>query len=94
MSKAEARRRCAAYQEDGIPAGRWRLPTFAEVEFIATLSSLNRIPILFSDATTTNGDHYWIANGNSDTAGAALVDNVGNDKGVTLVSNRTSDSYL
>ena len=94
MSKAEARRRCAAYQEDGIPAGRWRLPTFAEVEFIATLSSLNRIPILFSDATTTNGDHYWIANGNSDTAGAALVDNVGNDKGVTLVSNRTSDSYV
>ena len=83
MSKTDARRRCAAYQEDGIPAGRWRLPTFAEVEFIATLSSLGRIPILFSDDTTTDGDYYWIANGNSDDTGAALVDNVGSDKGVT-----------
>lgn len=87
MSKTDARRRCAAYQEDGIPAGRWRLPTFAEVEFIATLSSLGRIPILFSDATTTDGDYYWIANGNSDDRGAALVDNVGDDKGVTLSLN-------
>ena len=94
MSKENARRRCAAYQEDGIPAGRWRLPTFAEVEFIATLSSLGRIPILFSDATTTNGDYYWIANGNSDTTGAALVDNVGSDKGVTEAPNRTNNSYV
>lgn len=29
--------RCAAYQEDGYPAGRWRLPTEAEVLFVYTL---------------------------------------------------------
>ncbi len=88
ISRQQAQRRCASYQEDGIPAGRWRLPTFAEVEFIATLSSLNRIPILFSDLDTPNGDYYWTA------SGAALVDNVGSDKGVTEYNNRSSDSYV
>jgi hypothetical protein len=29
--------RCASYQEDGYPAGRWRLPTFAELQFIVKL---------------------------------------------------------
>ena len=29
--------RCASYQEDGYPAGRWRLPTTAEVLFVITL---------------------------------------------------------
>lgn len=88
ISRQQAQRRCASYQEDGIPAGRWRLPTFAEVEFIATLSSLNRIPILFSDLDTPNGDYYWTA------SGAALVDNVGSDKGVTEYNNHSSDSYV
>lgn len=53
-----AERRCAAYQEDGWPAGRWRLPTFAEVEFIYNLSERNRIPILFNENTP-----YWCAHG-------------------------------
>lgn len=53
-----AERRCAAYQEDGWPAGRWRLPTFAEVEFIYNLSERNRIPILFNEDTP-----YWCAQG-------------------------------
>ncbi len=90
LEKQDARRRCASYQEDGIPAGRWRLPTFAEVRFIATLSSLGRIPILFSDEETTNGDYYWVSDGN-DTTGAALVDNVGSDRNVTFVSNHSYD---
>ena len=42
------RRRCAAYQEAGYPAGRWRLPTQAEIEFITKLSSEGRIPLLFT----------------------------------------------
>ena len=98
MSKENAQRRCASYQEDGIPAGRWRLPTFAEVEFIATLSSLGRIPFLFSDESTTNGDYYWVANGSSSTTGAALVDNVGQtagvDKGVWLYENYSNNSFI
>lgn len=39
--------RCAAYQEDGYPAGRWRLPTVAEIEYINTLSQNHFIPSLF-----------------------------------------------
>lgn len=53
-----AARRCAAYQEDGYPAGRWRVPTRAEVEFMITLSKDNIIPMLFS-----NGSAYWCASG-------------------------------
>lgn len=52
-----ARRRCASYQEDGYPAGRWRVPTRAELEFIATLSAKKRIPTLFN----TNETGYWTA---------------------------------
>ena len=69
ISQANANRRCASYQEDGIPAGRWRLPTLAEVQFISTLSALGRIPYLFGanedqGSTAFNSNYYyWTANG-------------------------------
>ena len=50
--------RAASYQEDGYPAGRWRVPTMAEVAFIIKLSSDGKIPELFSE-----GSAYWCANG-------------------------------
>ena len=55
-----AQKRCAAYQENGYPAGRWRLPTAAEIQFIITLSEFNpkRIPALFSPDTHA---YYWSA---------------------------------
>ena len=58
------RRRCAVYQEAGRPAGRWRLPTKSEIEYIATLSADGKIPILFgnSEAPSDYGN-YWSANG-------------------------------
>lgn len=67
-SRENAQLRCAGYQEDGIPAGRWRLPTLAEVKFISSLSALKRIPYLFANEdedssgfnTTT---YYWTASG-------------------------------
>lgn len=46
-----ARRRCATYQEDGIPAGRWRIPTRAEINFMISLTEYAVIPVLFSDNT-------------------------------------------
>ena len=52
-----ARKRCASYQEDGYPAGRWRIPTYAEVEYIVKLSAEAKIPKLFND-----GGSYWAAN--------------------------------
>ena len=58
ITKAEAIRRCAAYQEDGFPAGRWRVPTLGEMKFIATLSYDGVIPQLF-----TSGSRYWTSAG-------------------------------
>lgn len=62
LNKYEARRRCAAYQEAGRPAGRWRLPTRAEVVYIANMSSDGKIPVLFGNAQSTNA-YYWISTG-------------------------------
>lgn len=58
VNKIGARRRCASYQENGRPAGRWRIPTTGEVEYIVKLSSAGKIPLLF-----TNGSAYWTASG-------------------------------
>lgn len=52
-----AKKRCASYQEDGYPAGRWRIPTYSEVEYIVKLSAEQKIPKLFND-----GGNYWAAN--------------------------------
>lgn len=62
LAKFEARRRCASYQEAGRPAGRWRLPTKAEVEYIATLAQDRIIPTLFGPASTSMA-YYWTATG-------------------------------
>lgn len=60
--KENATARCASYQEDGFPAGRWRVPTTAEVRYIIDLSAQGKIPRLFgsSDGSSTP---YWSANG-------------------------------
>ncbi len=63
-----AERRCASYQEDGYPAGRWRVPTRAEIEFIATLSGKQRIPKLFRE----NSTGYWSA-----STGVTISENTG-----------------
>ena len=47
VSRAEARRRCASYQEAGRPAGRWRVPTMAEIKYLVQLSADGKIPHLF-----------------------------------------------
>lgn len=65
INKQNARRRCASYQEDGYPAGRWRLPTAAEVEYAVQLSAWKKIPVLFGNVpnTGTSTTNYWSANG-------------------------------
>lgn len=52
--------RCASYQEDGYPAGRWRIPTMAEASLVRYLAVEGFIPLLF----TKNGN-YAFANGNT-----------------------------
>lgn len=79
--KEIARRRCASYQEDGYPAGRWRLPTYAEGEFMVKLSSEGKIPILFS-----KDSYYWCAHGYFDPA-----DGTNDDGNVKYYNSSTRD---
>lgn len=61
MTYYDAFRRCASYQESGYPAGRWRIPTKAEIEYIAQLNSDGKIPLLLgSDSGSTP---YWCNSG-------------------------------
>lgn len=65
VSRENARRRCASYQEQGYPAGRWRMPTYGELKFIVWLAQTGKIPRLFNTGV------YWTAQGayeiNADT---------------------------
>lgn len=63
-----ARRRCATYQENGYPAGRWRMPTYAEVAFICLMSNKGMIPDLFDD-----GVSYWCAHGQFKPSGNEVI---------------------
>ncbi len=58
VSYEGARKRCAAYQEHGYPAGRWRLPTKAEILFLQKLNTDNKIPKLYGTSQTAG---YWAA---------------------------------
>ena len=58
MSYTNAQRRCASYQELAYPAGRWRIPTVGEIEYIINLSEQAKIPTLFN-----RGGTYWSAQG-------------------------------
>lgn len=52
------KKRCASYQEDGYPAGRWRMPTRAEFQFIMTQVNKGTLPELYY-----SGNKYWCAHG-------------------------------
>lgn len=57
-SREMAEQRCAAYQEAGYPAGRWRLPTEAEIYFVYTLQTKGLVDGLFSNTGTQNYGYY------------------------------------
>lgn len=58
ISYDDAYKRCASYQEDGYPAGRWRMPTYAEYSYLVMFSYLNMMPALY-----TTSSQYWYAHG-------------------------------
>ena len=65
VSFENAQKRCATYQEAGYPAGRWRLPTEAEVNFIINLQNYGFINELFiARAYTASGSTVQVSNGN------------------------------
>ena len=64
VSREGAWQRCASYQEDGYPAGRWRIPTSAEVEYVVNLSANGFMDVLFGNPRTQNeSTNYWTASG-------------------------------
>lgn len=52
--------RCAAYQEDGYPAGRWRIPTESEIDYCINLQLKGAIPELFR---IEDGAGYYASSG-------------------------------
>ena len=67
-----AKMRCAAFQENGYPAGRWRLPTTAEISFIISLA--NKTPSAIQPLFY--GSNYYYSS----------TDRVQNSGTVTMVS--------
>ena len=65
INSTEARYRCASYQEDGYPAGRWRVPTTSEIEYICSLSANGFIPTLFNVGGTYFSAHSAVTVGNN-----------------------------
>lgn len=57
-SNTNGKYRCAGYQEDGYPAGRWRLPTPAELNVIGKLCAENKVSGIFVE-----GVSYLSSNG-------------------------------
>lgn len=82
------KRRCASYQEDGYPAGRWRMPTKAELEYIVLLSAKGVIPKLFNDDQDNPTGDYWCAHGVAyplRSGGVRLVEGTSGDHAVRCV---------
>lgn len=67
--------RCAAYQEDGYPAGRWRTPTEAEILFISTLAKERQLipdPFYSTGYWSNSGRAYYNGGSNNYVFGSSL----------------------
>lgn len=83
--------RCAAYQEDGYPAGRWRLPTEAEIDYCIRLSDMGAIPDLFYPFASNGTDDY----GYRASSGRRKSGNSGwLNEGVASTGNDTGDAFV
>lgn len=75
QSRRNSRRRCATYQEAGYPAGRWRLPTLGEMQYIVNLSNTGKIPVLFSNSRTYLSAQGWVSIPAASTSDITLTAN-------------------
>jgi hypothetical protein len=64
-----AQKRCATYQEAGYPAGRWRLPTLAEIAFIVKLQNDGVLEKVFNTSATG----YWTSSGGKLVANSEMT---------------------
>lgn len=69
INYVRAQERCASYQENGYPAGRWRIPTEGEIEFIVSLSNMGYIPKLFGGNYYASSKRYY-EGGDAGTTGS------------------------
>ena len=74
-------RRCATYQEAGLPAGRWRLPTMSEIIYVFELQKQNALPAIFSSQSSG----YWCS------TGALQIKDTNGSADYTLITNKFSD---
>jgi hypothetical protein len=70
-----AQKRCATYQEAGYPAGRWRLPTMAEIAFIVYLQKSGVIDQFFIDKSISSGA-YWTSSGGCVQVSSSIGDDL------------------
>ena len=70
--------RCAAYQEDGYPAGRWRLPTESELEYAVELAKKGAIPNLFNGNYWASSTRYYDGSSWHDASDLDMTGRVGN----------------
>lgn len=57
--------RCAGYQENGYPAGRWRLPTPAEILYVGRLGAEGKVDGIFVNNVvylSSNGGYRYLEN--------------------------------
>lgn len=80
LTHEEAKKRCAAYQEYGYPAGRWRLATTAELKYIATLCAKEALP-----STLFGASNYW---------SATHICNIDTDRGTVSTSTPSGSAFL
>ena len=74
-AKTSTKYRCAGYQEAGYPAGRWRIPTPAELEVIGKLCAERKIESIFNDGTSymsSNGPYRYSAGDGTFTKNGGL----------------------
>lgn len=67
ISFESAQKRCASYQENGYPAGRWRIPTEAEIAYVVSLSYDEKIPELFDGTYFASSGNYYNSSRNDFT---------------------------
>lgn len=89
-----AEERCAAYQENGYPAGRWRIPTVAEIDFLIRLSEYEHIPELFSPGYSNNRYSVYWAGGHYGYGGKPYLNMNHTSAAVNLTNATDYGNYL
>lgn len=70
-----AKMRCASFQENGYPAGRWRLPTYAEIQYVISLQNKQVIQDIFYSSNYYYASTHLVQNSSSGSSYKDIADN-------------------